>query len=571
MSVKAATKAQARKKSKKLPVCTAKDLRTKKSKRRRCTVPVKKTPTRASPTGPLAAPPVTTPSRDAFPTPAAPISTAAIPVITPAPVAASEAPTAPTVPEVPVVPTPPVVIPVDPVVNGVQTFQGTFGAEQAHRLLYRAGFGPKRGQAAELAALGVRGAVNRLLNPGTAVLAGAAPTGSYLVGGQFATSDRWGHIPLAFLDRAVRSTDSLSERMTLVLHDWFAVSSADVDFVHVQNHLDLLRRIWRGSFRDTLTEVTKDPAMLWFLSGTANNKWSPNENYARELMELFGLGADRGAYSETDVRELARALTGFRMDWSDAERGHNFRFDPTFHDTGIKTLFAGKAWEKKGNLSWQDAVNAVVDHPLHASFVVLKLWSYFVPTAPSTTTQAALEALYRSSGERLDAVVEAILMHPDLYVGPSMVKSPVTYVAGLMRARELQMKSDWAWLMDFAGQFVGQPPNVSGWNDRAWLNTSTHAARWRLACEVSYQDGATPDSYKGRTDETPAQALASALRFWDNPPLTPDVRAAMERVSKQTWAWGQPNDQYWWTENFLSNRQNALRQLAVGSPDFQVS
>ena len=100
-------------------------------------------------------------------------------------------------------------------------------------------------------------------------------------------------------------------------------------------------------------------------------------------MELFTLGADRGAYTENDVRELARALTGWRYDWSDELGAYNFRFDPNRHDTGDKTVYRTRT----GNWNWQDACRLCVENPLHASFFVTKLWSYFVPQPPSARTR----------------------------------------------------------------------------------------------------------------------------------------------------------------------------------------
>ncbi len=524
----AKTRAKTRRKKvkkKPLPVCTKKDLKRSKKKRRKCRV-VKKRP---SPTGPIAAPPPTTPSPDAFPT-------------------------APTVAPIP----------------GVAVYSGPWGLEQATRLLFRAGFGPRPGQAEEFAALGLRGSVDRLLNPGGTERIGPAPTGNYLVGGELAPADAYGHLHLDFLDRAVRGRDQLGERMTLVMHDWFAVSEGAAERKLMPAHLELLRTGWRGSFRDLLMNVTQDPAMLLFLDGTSNRRGAPNENYARELQELYALGADRGAYTETDVREMARALTGFRNDWSSTLGTHNFRFDPGRADTGTKVIYGGTGWERSGRLGWRDAVNAVVDHPLHPSFVVLKLWSYFVPTAPAPETQAALEAIYRRNGERLQPLVEAILLHPDLHQGPTMVKPPLVFAAGLLRARGIGLTTDaWTWMSNNAGQFFGQPPNVSGWNDRAWLNTSTHAARWTMAAQVVRWGAATSTGYKGKT-ESSAEGVDAALRYWGSPTLSADAQRALQAVGAETWAPRTPGDQYGSLENFLAQRQNALRLIIAASPDFQV-
>ena len=148
------------------------------------------------------------------------------------------------------------------------------------------------------------------------------------------------------------------------------------------NQNKLLRRLSLGSFDTILREITKDPAMLLWLSGTENTKWSPNENYARELMELFTLGAGRG-YTERDVREQARALTGFDNDWKRGAGNVNFRFDRERHDTGAKRIFG-----KRGAFDWQDAVRLCLAHPKHASFFVDKLWHYFIPVAPDAARGA---------------------------------------------------------------------------------------------------------------------------------------------------------------------------------------
>src|SRR6266566_6670386 len=204
----------------------------------------------------------------------------------------------------------------------VAAYAGSFGAAQAERLLWRAGFGPRKGEAEALAKLGLDGAVRALANPGREQLVGPAPKDEK--GRPLAPYDAWGHDHVWWLDRMVRTSRPLVERMALVWHDWFATSNASVDSQRLMlNQNELFRLHGLGSFDDLLLDVTKDPAMLLFLNGTDNSKSSPNENYGREMMELFTLGAGRG-YSERDVREQARALTGFRNDWSDSKGPVNF-------------------------------------------------------------------------------------------------------------------------------------------------------------------------------------------------------------------------------------------------------
>jgi hypothetical protein len=365
-----------------------------------------------------------------LPVPKPPASVITLPPVTSGQPVPAPSPAAPpvTTPLNPSPPTPPAPPEEPPTASGLPVYAGTFGVAQATRLLWRAGFGPKPGQAEALAGMGVLAAVRSLTRPsGAATLVGDPPT---VANGQpIVPFDAWGHDHLWWLDRMIRSDQPLVERMTLIWHDWLATSNADVNNrVLMRDQNELLRGGGLGSFADLLTNVTKDPAMLLFLSGISNNRWAPNENYAREVMELFTLGADRGAYTETDVRSLARALTGWRADWNNAVGWTNFRFDTSYYDPTSKTLWAGTSYERSGTFNWRDACTLVVENPFHRSFFVTKLWSYFIPSPPSASTQAALEALYVASGYSIGQVVEAILLHPDLYTGArSSSRRPSTW------------------------------------------------------------------------------------------------------------------------------------------------
>ena len=444
-------------------------------------------------------------------------------------------------------------------------YKGTFGRVQATRLLNRAGFGPRPGDAEKLAALGLKAAVRSLTRPtGPATLSGPAPTDSD--GNALAPNDAYGHDHLWWLDRMVRSNRQLVERMALVLHDWFATSNDNVD--HQQRMIDqsnLFRAGCFGSFQTLLENVTKDPAMLQWLNGIENTKRHPNENYGREMQELFTLGADRGAYTETDVREAARALTGWRADWDDAAGGYvNFRFDPTRHDTGTKTVFG-----HSGNWGWQDMCRLAVEHPLHASFLVDKLWSYFVPRAPSASTRSSLIKTYRSNGYAIRPVLEAILMHPDLYLGPPMVKPPVVHLAGLLRALGRHIDDDsWIWLSEQAGQLLFWPPNVSGWDDSRWLDTSRMRARW---LEVTYAlDGRAFDAWDEPYDETeePENAMDRALATYGYPPIRVEQHNELLRLARTALNGA---DAEWQQGPYRALRQNALLQLLGVSPDLMLA
>jgi hypothetical protein len=442
-------------------------------------------------------------------------------------------------------------------------------AAQALRMLWRAGFGPSPGQAQALAGRPIEAVVHSLTRPaGAATLRGAEPTDDE--GHALEPANVWGEDHCWWLDRMVRSDQPLVERMTFIWHDWFANSNQKVN--SQQRMLDqnnLFRQHALGSFYDLFLAVTTDPAMLIFLDGIYNDKYEPNENYAREMMELFSLGADRGAYTETDVREMARALTGWRAEWTESEGLQNFHFDASAHDSTHKTVFG-----QTGNWNWEDAVRLCVSHPLHASFFVGKLWSYFVPTPPAEATLASLQGVYLSSSYSIRAVVEAILQHPDFLAGPQLVTPPVVYNAGLLRAIERPIDTvAWAWLSSAAGQQLFYPPNVAGWDFTRWLDTSTAKARWEMASYVTSKSYANPWPAAGEpqysSTEEPSAALASALHYWADPALTGESSASLAAFAQSCLEGVAVAE--WQQSPYRAIRQNALRMLVATSPDMQVS
>ena len=218
-------------------------------------------------------------------------------------------------------------------------YSGSFGAAQAERLLWRAGFGPSPGWPEALAAMGVDAAVESLVSPqGPELFTGAEPRTSP-TGAALEPEDLFGHDHLYWLDRMVRTNQPFVQRMALIWHDWFATSNNEVENQRLMlDQYELFVRAGRGSFEQLVREVTMDPAMCVFLNTTENRRGAINENYGRELMELFTLGADRGAYTETEVREVARSLSGWTRSYTDGIGYHSFRFDPNRWDTGNKTV-----------------------------------------------------------------------------------------------------------------------------------------------------------------------------------------------------------------------------------------
>ncbi len=448
--------------------------------------------------------------------------------------------------------------------------------QQAHRLLWRAGFGPTAGQAEALVGQPLEQVVFGLTRPsGEATLSGPAPVEEN--GEPLDPYDVWGDDHCWWLDRMVRSDQPLVERMTFVFHDWFANSNEKVNSQRMMlEQNELFRSMCLGSFHDLFLAVTSNPAMLVFLDGIDNEKRNPNENYAREMMELFSLGADRGAYTQDDVKEIARVLTGWTAEWSD-EGLREFEFDTARHDKTAKTLsaaFGTSGNPLAGNWDWEDAVRLCVEHPLHASFFVTKLWGYFIPSPPDEATLASLQGLYVGSNYSIRAVLEAILLHPDFYEGAELVTPPVVYNAGLLRSIGRPIDTNvWAWLSANAGQQLFYPPNVSGWDFSSWLDTSTTKARWEMASYVTAKTYENPWPKAGEPKysetEEPAAALANAMSYWGDPLLSSESSECIARFS-ETCPAGTSKTK-WDLSPYRAMRQNALRMLIATSPDMQVS
>jgi uncharacterized protein (DUF1800 family) len=439
----------------------------------------------------------------------------------------------------------------------ISTYTGPFTAPQATRLLWRAGCGPAPGQAAQLAGLGLDGAVASLTRPvGAAVLKGASPTNG--TGPPLDPVNTFGDASTWWIDRMIRSSQPLIERMTLVWHSWFATS------VEASTARMMIDQYWTmrgnalGSFYSLLLLVTSDPAMLMWLSGASNNKYVPNENYAREMMELFTLGVGDG-YTQQDVEEQARALSGWDHSWG-PNGPYNVHYDPTLHDAGLKTIFG-----QTGPFMWRDSCRLVMAHPAHPKFMVTKLWNYFIGAPPPADALAGLCSAYVSGGFQVQPLVEAILRHPLFYQGPLMVIPPAVYVAGLHRAAGLTITtSAWSWICTDMGQLLFFPPDVGGWDYTHWLDT----ARWQgrltavnhlLANYTLNLQGTYPAA------ETSAQALASALQFWGNPALTSATSGNLIAFSNQV---VQSVTANWEQVVYRIERQNALRTLIPICPDW---
>lgn len=291
-----------------------------------------------------------------------------------------------------------------------------------------------------------------------------------------------------WFDRMRTTSSPLIEKLVLFFHNHFATSIDKVgsrDLMHKQNRA--LRKYCLGRFEDLVLEMCRDPAMIIWLDNKSNKKDAPNENFARELMELFTTGVldQHGApnYTEQDVVESARAFTGWTLD--DGE----FFFADWNHDYDSKT-FRGTT----GTLDGTDIVANLVADSATARRLAMKLWSYFayeVDLAHAVVDE--LEQVYFANDGRIEPMLRHIFLHDDFYSASAKqqrVKSPVEWYVGLMALLGAKVKHDpWSHIpyrLDEMGQSVYQPPSVFGWQEGlGWVETSALLERTQFAEDLT--------------------------------------------------------------------------------------
>ncbi len=376
----------------------------------------------------------------------------------------------------------------------------SMGRDDAAHLLNRAGFGARPGDLTDYAGLSREAAVARLLGetanePATPIppeLADyLAPARMRELGEEERRElQRKGGIALRrwwvdTLFAAHSPAEQLRERMTLFWHNHFVSSVQKVKSPKLmleQNRL--LRRHALGRFDQLLHAIGKDPAMVVYLDSASSRRGSPNENFAREVMELFTLG--EGNYSEQDVKEAARAFTG----WSFEPASGEFRWRPLIHDDGEKTVLG-----VRGRLDGDAVLDILLAQPQTAELLVRKLWREFISPTPDAAEVKRIAARLRTSGYDLRLAVGAILRSPAFWAERnrlSLVKSPVDYVVGSFNslAMEPPDTAALAGLMRQLGQDLFAPPNVKGWpGGEAWINSSTLLARKQMAERLLRREG----------------------------------------------------------------------------------
>lgn len=322
--------------------------------------------------------------------------------------------------------------------------------------------------------------------------------------------------------REMLATDSsLTERLTLFWHNHFTSGLRKVKapvLLYRQNLL--LRRHAVGNFRELLHAVARDPAMVLYLDNHVNRKDKPNENFARELLELFTLG--EGRYTEQDIKEAARAFTGWTID----RHSGAFRFNPYQHDDGVKT-FLGKS----GKFDGDDVLDILLEQPRTAEHMVEKLWREFVSDTPDPNDVRRLAQVFRANNYELRPLLQGLLTSVAFRQTKNrgtLVKSPAELIVGTLRVFPLPALEprQLVHAAHFLGQDLFDPPNVKGWpGGSAWITSNTLLARQKFLDRVA-RAVETPDP---RGDGMPAlrhDASTLAALLLPLPPSNTDTPAA---------------------------------------------
>ncbi|HUZ60780.1 MAG TPA: DUF1800 domain-containing protein [Hanamia sp.] len=324
------------------------------------------------------------------------------------------------------------------------------------------------------------------------------------------------NLNLTWLNEMINSEAQLREKMSLFWHGHFACRVINIYFQ--QQLLNVIRENALGNFGDLLREVSKSPAMLSFLNNQQNKKQHPNENFAREVMELFTMG--RGNYTEKDVREGARAYTGWGFNL-----GGEFVERPFLHDTGTKT-FLGKT----GNFDGDDVIDIILEQKATAKFITTKIYKYFVnEDIDNDKIELLADGFYQGNyniGKLMNEIFKSDWFYGEKNIGVR-IKSPVELMVGMRRLIPMELEKPETQLLfqRVLGQVLFYPPNVAGWpGGKSWIDSSSLMLRMRLpqiftdADEFSVKPKDDDDQMMGRegVDKRPRKNQLQVTVDWDS-------------------------------------------------------
>jgi len=356
-----------------------------------------------------------------------------------------------------------------------------------------------------------------------------------------------------FMESLVTSATPLVERMTLFFHDHFATPFRPGEYVgaaELFTQTELFRQHALGNWGSLLHGAIEDVALACSLDADKNNARKPNENLAREFMELFTLG---GGYSEADIREAARALSGYRVTPATDGSGRRYKLalDAAIHDNGDKSIFG-----RRGNFGAHEFVNLVLDQPGASRFLARKLATSFAMPNPPSSLVSQIATSLTASRWNLGEAMRALFLSSEFRSAAArnaLVKSPVELAAGTLRAfksKDYGFAVDWA---HSAGQSLYQPPNVGGWvGNEAWLSAGGLLNRYSGAA-----------AFAARTVHGSNYVRGDSLDRWaalmGMTELAPATRASLNRYLRGAATWG-PKD-----------RDRSLMTLLIASPDYSLA
>ena len=427
-------------------------------------------------------------------------------------------------------------------------------------LVWRAGFGASPAEIARFREMGLQATIDHLVDF-DAVDDSALES---LLAAQEFDLERLNQLQRWWLQRMAFSARPLQEKMAPFWHGILTSSFKKVGKgpqMLAQN--ELLRREGMGRYDTLLKSISRDPAMMIYLDSRSNKKAASNENYSRELMELFSLGI--GHFTEKDVRESARAFTGWQL-----KAKTEYFFNRGQHDYGSKT-FLGRT----GRFDGDDIVDIIMAQPAAAEYVCTRLWSFFAYPDPEPAVVSRLAAIFRENNTEIRPVVRAIFQAEEFYSDravAALVKGPVELAIGTVRT--LGIDTDFKPLdrpIESMGQVLFGPPNVAGWPGGAtWLNSSTLLKRINLA-----NTAATARSGPMRFDPT---ALLAGQDLDDADAVVGSLGELLlggrlrqpERRLLSTFLESMNNPTYGLDGEPMSEKLRSLVYLLLASPDYQL-
>ncbi len=455
--------------------------------------------------------------------------------------------------------------------------------EKIAHLLRRAGFGASFDELEEYTKLGLSKTVERLIEyPPEEPELEERLKRARLDLAKAADLQRW------WLLRMIYTRRPLLEKMVLFWHGLLTSQIGKVPLPRPRprdpnppnlmlNQNQFFRQHALDDFGTILKGISRDPAMMTYLDTRVNVKGHPNENYARELMELFSLGVygpdGQPNYTEQDVREIARAFTG----WSFDAQGR-FRFNAAQHDSGPKTVFG-----QTGSWNGDDVIDLILAHPSCAWHTCTKLWEFFAYDQPEPAVLQPLINVFHQTKGSIKAVVRAILTSPAFYserAYRAKVKSPAEFVAGIARTLELDTDAFGFQLsMQRMGQALFNPPNVAGWpGGVSWITSTTWLARVNHAGQVTSNrlDSHTrplklAELLARHRLDTPEKVVNYFAELLLDGQITAQQRQTLLSYVRDGGLWPQPGQPLKETDPAIDRKVRGLLYLLLAMPEYQLA